>query len=141
MNRTTQLDPIQHLRVLGDRKEALLVFRTRSRLSCALGALVALGVSLTMLAAGVAAAEEEHADLGEVAAKLSNPVSDVWALFTELDLSFNNGNVNRGDDKLGGAMIFQPLLPVTLTEGWKIIMRPTIPIQFVQPQPDGFTLL
>ena len=91
-----------------------------------------------MLAAGVAAAEEEHADLGEVAAKLSNPVSDVWALFTELDLSFNNGNVNRGDDKLGGAMIFQPLLPVPLTEGWKIIVRPTVPIQFVQPQPDGF---
>ena len=112
--------------------------KSHSRLTRVLGGLVALGVSLTPLSGGVAAAEDTQADLGKVAAKLSNPVSDVWALFAEFDLSFNNGNVNRGDDKLGGAMIFQPLLPVPLTEGWKIIVRPTVPIQFVQPQPDGF---
>ena len=68
--------------------------KSHPRLTRVLGALVAL--SFSPLSVGVAAAADAHANLGEVAAKLSNPVSDVWALFTEFDLSFNNGNVNRG---------------------------------------------
>jgi hypothetical protein len=78
----------------------------------------------------------DHGSLGEVGAKLSNPVSDVWAMFTEFDLSFNDGNFNTGDAKVGAAMNFQPILPVPLAEGWKIIVRPAVPIQFVQPQPS-----
>ena len=35
-----------------------------------------------------------HGSLGEVSHKLSNPLSSVWALFTEFDLNFNNGNAN-----------------------------------------------
>jgi hypothetical protein len=79
----------------------------------------------------------DHGTLGEVGAKLSNPVSDVWALFTEFDLSFSDGNFNRGDAKVGSAMNFQPILPVPLAEDWKIIVRPSVPIQFNQPQPDS----
>jgi hypothetical protein len=81
----------------------------------------------------------EQASLAEVGAKLSNPVSDVWALFTEFDLIFSSGNFNTGDAKVGAAMNFQPILPVPLTEDWKIIVRPSVPIQFVQPQPDRQT--
>lgn len=32
-------------------------------------------------------AESEQGSLAEVGAKLANPVSDVWALFTELSIS------------------------------------------------------
>jgi hypothetical protein len=78
----------------------------------------------------------EHGTMGEIGAKLSNPVSDVWALFTEFDLSFSSGNFNSGDDKVGASMNFQPILPVPLAEGWKMIVRPAVPIQFVKPQPD-----
>jgi len=46
-------------------------------------------------------AESEHKNLGQVGAKLSNPLSDIWALFTEFDFFLSNGNVNQGDDKLG----------------------------------------
>lgn len=81
---------------------------------------------------------KEQSDLAETGRKLSNPVSDVWALFTEFDLSFSNGNMNRGDAQAGAAMVFQPILPLPLTESWKIIVRPTIPITFTQPTPDGF---
>ena len=81
---------------------------------------------------------KEQSDLAETARKLSNPVSDVWALFTEFNLSFNNGDVNQGNDQLGGAMVFQPILPLPLAEGWKIITRPTIPVIFTQPIPKGF---
>jgi hypothetical protein len=79
----------------------------------------------------------EHGTLGEVGAKLSNPVSDVWALFTEFDLSFSDGNFNRGDAKVGSAMNFQPIMPVPLTDNWKVIVRPSVPVQFNSPVPDG----
>ena len=81
---------------------------------------------------------KEQADLAETGRKLSNPVSDVWALFTEFDLSFSDGNVNPGDAEAGAAMIFQPIMPLPLADDWKIIVRPTIPITFTQPTPDGF---
>jgi hypothetical protein len=82
----------------------------------------------------------KHGSLSEVATKLSDPTSDVWALFTEFDLSFSSGNFNTGDAKVGSAMNFQPILPVPLADGWKMIVRPSVPIQFVQPQPDANSL-
>jgi len=42
-----------------------------------------------------------HGSLSQVSHKLSNPLLSVWALFTEFDLNFNNGNANQGDDKIG----------------------------------------
>jgi len=51
---------------------------------------------------GQAYSHPKHGSLDEIGAKRSNPVSDVWALFTEFDLSFSNGDLTRGDAKLGG---------------------------------------
>jgi hypothetical protein len=84
----------------------------------------------------------ESEDLQEVNRKLSNPVSDVWALFTEFDLFFSGGNVNQGSDEVGGRMLFQPIMPIPLhgegKDEWKLITRPTLPILFSQPVPTGF---
>jgi len=92
------------------------------------------------LAAAAQAASGES-DLAEVGAKLSNPVSDVWALFTEFDLYFSDGDVNDGGSEGGGRMLFQPVLPLPLygsgAHEWKLITRPTIPILFSQPIPEG----
>ncbi len=83
----------------------------------------------------------EHDDVAETGKKLSNPLSEVWALFTEFDLSFSNGNPNSGHDQVGGRMIFQPILPIPLYGGgekeWKFITRPTIPFHFSEPIPTG----
>jgi hypothetical protein len=83
-----------------------------------------------------------QANLAEIGAKLSNPVSDVWALFTEFDLSFSDGDVNRGNSKVGGRMIVQPVMPIPLygkgKEEWKLITRPTIPVLFSEPVPKSF---
>jgi hypothetical protein len=77
---------------------------------------------------------EEDTGLAEVGAKLSNPVSDVWALFTQFGLTWSDGDHNGGDPELGGNMIFQPILPVPLfgkeDARWQLITRPTIPILF-----------
>jgi hypothetical protein len=83
----------------------------------------------------------EGRTLGETGAALNNPVSDVWALFTEFDLSFNGGNANKGDDKAGSQMNFQPIMPVPLygegDDQWKVVVRPAVPIQFAAPRPDS----
>jgi hypothetical protein len=92
-------------------------------------------------------AEEQHkgpeqGSLSEIGAKLANPVADVWALFTQFNLTFSDGDVNTGDAKVGVNMIFQPILPFPLYgEGeheWKMITRPIVPILFSQPVPKGF---
>jgi hypothetical protein len=87
-----------------------------------------------------AASGTAHGNLGETGAKLSNPVSDIWALFTEFDLNFNNGNANQGDDKIGSLMNFQPILPIPVfgkgEDRWQLLVRPAVPIQFAAPRPD-----
>ena len=88
-----------------------------------------------------AGADSEHGSLAEVGAKLSDPTSNVWALFTEFDLTFNDGDVNTGDPEIGGNMLFQPILPVPIfgegKDQWKFLVRPTIPIIFSSPAPTG----
>jgi hypothetical protein len=83
----------------------------------------------------------EHGSLDEIGTKLANPVSDVWSLVTEFDLSFSNGDLNRGNAKLGGRMILQPVMPIPLygrgKEEWKLITRPTIPVLFSEPVPNS----
>ena len=76
--------------------------RSRKR-TCSLICLVcgALLFSILLWAEDSEAEDKEQGSLAEVGAKLSNPVSDVWALFTEFDLFFSDGDVNRGDSKIG----------------------------------------
>src|SRR6476660_6434694 len=53
-------------------------------------------------------------DVAETGKKLSNPLSDVWALFTRFDARFADGDANQGNAKVGSSMLFQPILPVPL---------------------------
>ena len=80
-------------------------------------------------------------DASEAAKKLANPLSNVWALFTEFDVNFSDGNLNAGHQRAGGRMLFQPILPIPLFERgesqWNLITRPTIPFLFSQPIPAG----
>ena len=84
----------------------------------------------------------EHGSLAEIGQKLSNPVSDIWAMFTEFDLNFSDGDLNTGNSKVGGQMIFQPILPFPLygqgKDKWHLIARPTTPGIFSAPVPKGF---
>ena len=90
---------------------------------------------------GDGAIASEAGDAAETAKKLANPLSNVWALFTEFDLTFLDGNLNPGHARVGGRMIFQPILPIPLfgseEKEWNLITRPTIPFLFSQPIPTG----
>jgi hypothetical protein len=98
-------------------------------------------VSFARVAGGQEPEAAPESDLAETGRKLSNPISDVWALFTRFDLNFADGDVNFGDSEVGGRMIFQPVLPVPLygngANRWNFIMRPTIPVLFSEPIPTG----
>jgi hypothetical protein len=83
----------------------------------------------------------EAGDVSETGKKLANPLSNVWALFTEFDFNFSDGKLNPSHQQAGSRMIFQPILPIPLFGGeekeWKLITRPTIPVLFSQPLPSG----
>ena len=85
---------------------------------------------------------QQQRSLSEISQELTNPVSDVWSMFTEFDSYFLDGDLNKDGSKVGGRMIFQPVLPFPLygqgRDEWKLITRPTIPVLFSQPVPKGF---
>ncbi len=84
----------------------------------------------------------QQASLAEVGAKLSNPVSDVWALFTQFSFTSSDGDLNTGESPIGGNINFQPILPIPLygkgTDTYRMIVRPSIPFLMGTPVPAGF---
>ena len=95
--------------------------------------------------APVASAQEPkgaaESDAAETGKKLSNPLGDVWALFSRFTVNFGDGDVNSGDSRVGGSMLFQPILPVPLygngANRWNLITRPTLPVLFSEPVPTA----
>jgi len=85
------------------------------------------------------AAAQGGASVAEIGKKLSDPLSDVWALFTEFDYTRSKGDLSGGNNQSGYSMLFQPIMPFKLTKDWKMITRPVVPISFSVPVPraDG----
>jgi hypothetical protein len=112
-----------------------------TRLLAKNGAAPAGGAAKAPAAPGVPSGSE-HGSLAEVGTKLANPVSNVWGLFTRFSVSFNDGDLNQGDDQIGGSVAFQPIMPIPLygkgKDAWKIITRPNVSLVMGQPVPEGF---
>lgn len=87
-------------------------------------------------------AQSGQSSLAEVGAKLSDPTSNVWAMFTQFGITWSDGDINTGDAEIGGNMIFQPILPVPLygegADQWKVLVRPAVPALFGNSVPEGF---
>ncbi len=91
-----------------------------------------------VLLLAIAGAQANAADnLAATGKALSDPLGNVWALFTEFDSTWSEGNFSGGDHRSGGAMIVQPIMPVPLTENWKVLTRPTLPVIFSTDIPVG----
>ncbi len=86
--------------------------------------------------------EAHEQGAGAIGQKLANPLSDLWSLsFNNMVPAFYDGDVNKGDAKLGATTIFQPVLPIPLkgegNSAWRMITRPVIPIVWSTPVPTG----
>ena len=94
---------------------------------------------LVLVAATVDASGEDN--LEEVSAKLSNPVSDLWAINMQFGINFSDGDLNEGAAEVGGFFQMQPALPIPLYKDgdrtWRMVLRPTIPVRLGAPVPKG----
>jgi len=92
-------------------------------------------LALTSLHVWADAPPEESAD--EIGQKLANPLSNIWALFTEVDYDWNNGDLSHGTMRTGQAVIMQPVMPIPLTADAMLMTRPTLPVILSVDRPDG----
>ncbi len=107
---------------------------------------ITLSVSKAQAQQNSSATSKTHSgqtNLGEVGAKLANPLGELWAVQTRFDVpKFFDGDVNTGNPQVGADMIFQPVMPIPLygigDAEWRLITRPIIPFIFSQPIPTGF---
>ena len=78
-----------------------------------------------------AASGDKKPTQAEIAEAINNPLSSLWLLFTQNDTKWYGGDLL---DKLGennkvmNTTLIQPVMPMQITEDWKVIFRPVIPI-------------
>ena len=80
--------------------------------------------------------EEHEASLAEINKQLTNPVSSIWSITFQQ----NNFWVDPGEgsgDRWAPNLLFQPVLPIGISEDWNLITRPVVPLVVCQPRPDA----
>jgi hypothetical protein len=73
--------------------------------------------------------------LSEVNKQLSNPVSSLWSL----QFQQNNFVLDPGPgeaDRWSSNLLFQPVLPLAISDDWNLITRPILPLFVSTPRPD-----
>jgi len=106
--------------------------------------LICLVLGVLLFALPLSAADTDGKEnLGNVGAKLANPLGELWALSMSFNMpEFYDGDVNTGNPELGASLLFQPVLPIPLfgsgKDEWRLISRPVIPVIFSTPVPKGF---
>lgn len=68
---------------------------------------------------------ESHT-LKQVAAELNNPLSSLWSLQQQNTWQANRGSPSTGTTRGSYTGLFQPAMPVPLTEDWTLINRPIV---------------
>lgn len=74
-------------------------------------------------------------NLDKVSKKLSDPTSNIWALFTAFNFSSYGGTDSVGE-QYGGSIILEPIMPLPLTEQYQLLLRPNIGLVGA-PVPSG----
>ena len=77
------------------------------------------------------AAAAAQAELDAIGEAMANPLSYLWLIFTQNDLIWPDGDLLDDldlDAKPQNVFMLSPVLSMQLTENWKTIFRPVIPI-------------
>ena len=64
-----------------------------------------LAIAGVGFAIAATAANADESSLAKTGAALNDPLSNVWALFTEFDSTWSEGDFSGGDHRSGGAMV------------------------------------
>ena len=85
-------------------------------------------ISPQIFAAEAGAEQAEVGDkaqisLAEASKQLSNPVSNLWSLVLQYDMTVRDIE-DFGDNQILHNFKFQPVMPIPLTEKWRVIVRP-----------------
>jgi hypothetical protein len=78
-------------------------------------------------------AEDQSAT--EINKQLTNPVSELWSITFQQ----NNFLVDPGEgegNRWSSNLLFQPVLPVAISDDWNLITRPVVPLFVSTPRPD-----
>jgi hypothetical protein len=70
---------------------------------------------------------QDEMDLGELSKQTSNPVGSLWQLVMQNDYTLFDGDITD-DERQINVFKFQPIMPFRLTDEWKLITRPVIPV-------------
>ena len=74
---------------------------------------------------------DEMAEKAKIAEAMANPLSYLWLIFIQNDMSWWDGDIldDFGEDNVvQNTTLIQPVFSIQLTEKWKTIFRPVIPI-------------
>ena len=73
--------------------------------------------------------------MADMSKELSNPVSSLWSIaFQQNNFMLDMGPGRNG--RWNSNLVFQPVIPVGLTENWNLITRPVITLFSSVPHPD-----
>ena len=81
--------------------------------------------------AGAGGAKNNADEQAQIAEALANPLSNLWLMFTQNDTKWYDGDLLddlNEDTKVQNQFLIQPVMSIQLTEKWKSIFRPVIPI-------------
>ena len=80
-----------------------------------------------------ASANEGQYTSAQINEMINNPLGELWMLFLQNDTTWYDGDALDflGEDKkIFNTTIFQPVMPFQLTQNWKWIFRPVIPLHY-----------
>ena len=96
-----------------------------------LAAALASQWSAPAAATDVAQGSSAGPDMDAIGEAMANPLSYLWLMFTQNDTIWNEGDVLDNlskDAKAQNSFLINPVMSLQLTENWKAIVRPVIPI-------------
>ena len=82
-----------------------------------------LGVLVALVLVPGAGRADDKLSADEIGKKLSNPISNIWSLGLQNNMTFVRGGPSHSYRGLSTTN-FQPVMPVPLTEDWNVIVRP-----------------
>lgn len=98
---------------------------------------LAMVIVLVVMIAPLAASAEEEPSLADIAQQTNNPVSSLWLLFIQNDMTIKEGDITDGD-RMWNSFKFQPVAPFLLTDNIRLINRPVFQLNsFETPEPGA----